>query len=66
MSMVTMSIRLTLVEKEALDYMAGEEGKSIEEMVGWILHQNIPSILDVMETNPRRDELVRRLIEENS
>lgn len=64
MAVVMSSIRLRSIEMEALNYIAAEEGKSIEEMVEWIVLQNIPSLLDVMEAGPRRDELARRLVEE--
>lgn len=63
---VTPSFELTPAEIESLKFIAREENKNINEMIRSIIHENIPSLLDVMDGSARRDELVRALIQEQN
>lgn len=64
---VTASFALTKAQMEALVFEAREEKMTIEEMIGWLVRQNIPALLDVIETKDeaRRQELLDALIDED-
>lgn len=66
MVILTPSIQLSSTQMEALKFIAIEEGKNVDETIGWIIVESIPSILDVMNDGDggRRDELARALIDE--
>lgn len=66
MTRMEVSFELTNAQKEALEFEAEAENKTLEEMVGWIVRENIPPLLDVIETNDnaRRQVLRNALIAE--
>lgn len=59
------SFELTDAEVEALELEAEAERLSVEEMVEWMVRQNIPPLLDVIETDKeeRRKELATALVD---
>lgn len=60
------SFELTNAQMDALQFEAKEEGLSVEELIAWIIRQNIVALLEVIETDNegRRRELMNALRKE--
>lgn len=55
---VTASFHLSKIEMDALKFEAEQEKMTLDDFVGWIVRQNIPSLLDVMQ--PTTNERLRK------
>lgn len=64
MRRMTICLDLTNAEMEALKFESEHENMTAQELVQMIIKQNIPSLLDVIETGDegRRQELMRALL----
>ncbi len=60
---VTTSFELTKSQMDALQFEARSENLEVEELIAWMVRQNISPLLDVIETEDeaRRQELTARL-----
>lgn len=60
---ITVTLRLTRAEAEALEFEAKAENRTVEGLVEWMIQQHIPALLDVVETDDegRRQELALAL-----
>lgn len=58
---VTASFHLSKIEMDALNFEAEHEKMTLDDFVGWIVRQNIPTLLEVMQTSAN-ERLRKKLI----
>lgn len=66
---VTARFHLSKIEMDALKFEAEHEKMTLDDFVGWIVRENIPTLLEVMQisTNERlRKQLMAALEKESS
>ena len=62
---VTITFELTATQMEALKFESMQTNLTVEQLMAWMVRQNIPPLLDVIEGDGRRQELIEALQEED-
>jgi hypothetical protein len=63
---VSISFELTETQMEALKYESNHMEMTPEELMAWMVRQNIPPLLDVIDGNGSKEALSKALAEEDS